>query len=155
MGSTAEQWRYNAYQNWAAYNRAQIDKYDREHNNMSFKIGDRVHLKGGPAHYRGSVNATSTLYGTWVLLDEGLKVYLKTADLEEDIDPQVGDIYVDKDGGEWVVTKDHMHMGTDDLIVKPIDQANEMFYTNYGQARDRKIENWISRCQPRLVRRRP
>jgi hypothetical protein len=152
--------RRQGYPDYETYYRAAIDAGGLEapklpplkNEEAMFKKDAKVTISGTTA---GTVVSDSGTTGAWVRRDsDGVKFYLPVDILEAAIDPQLGDVYRDSTGSEWVVLNDHMHPRSE-LIARSIDDPNKnQYYTNPGMATRQSLNDWIKQYSPVLVRRR-
>jgi hypothetical protein len=157
--------RRQGYPDYETYNRVAIDAGDAtppklprlpslKHEETMYKKNAKVLISG--TSETGIVDADSGNVGAWVRRDsDGLKYYLPVDMLETAIDPQLGDMYRDKDGNEWVAVNDHMNHSGNQVILRSIDVRNEgLYYTNPGMATSQGLSFWVKKYSPVLVRRR-
>ena len=124
-----------------------------------FREGQKVRLKNSP--YEGTVKGGD--YAFIKFTDEltGKAIWVAPDLLEEVVEPpQVGDIYRDKNGDEWVAVVDTLCPG--EIIVNPVDRVRGWvrgdamhFYTKPMRAAGWSIAHWHENYAPVLIRRRP
>jgi hypothetical protein len=114
----------------------------------AFKIGDRVRLKDSP--HEGNVTSSWSL--VYFRTDADVMISVSNPDLLELVRPtaQVGDIWRDENGGEWVIRR-----GSSGLIVTNVDvRACTEYFECARNDSARTLDKWYKNYKPTLVRRR-
>ena len=126
---------------------------------MHIKIGDRVRLKDSP--YTGTVKATYG--GTSSFTADGFEGAITADDtlLEQVISPQVGDIYEDVNGNEWVIFEYGRKTGDAEPFlvaqltgIRPPSYAHRSIILNTHGKLPSNLDRWITMYSPKLRRRR-
>jgi hypothetical protein len=122
---------------------------------MKFNIGQHVRLKD--TDYAGTVSGTDSLAGNWwvtVQMPNDHKITVTDPDmLEPVIEPQLGDVYTDKHGNEWIAVINRVRTG-DNLTLICVDIVAPHFFTHVGYS-EHTVADWEKQYEPKLKRRRP
>jgi hypothetical protein len=123
------------------------------------KQGDRVRLKDSP--YEGTVTSTVSGMVTFKDAPTGASITLShwPADmLEPVLTPEVGDIYEDKNGFEWII-RDAGSLKYTSALPFLVAQVLDRPRSNYPYGcltlnKPRNLQEWIDTYEPKLRRRR-
>ena len=126
-----------------------------------FKVGDSVRLKDSP--YQGKILTLPTSGDKFrVVFKSTLGPTIAVTDstvIERVIDPQMGDVYEDNQGHEWIVLQYGRGNSDPFLIVQLIGarpanyQHRSLVLGTHGKTPS-NLERWVTTYSPKLVRRR-
>lgn len=70
-------------------------------------------------------------------------------------DVKLGDIWLDKHGGEWAVLTNRNYHNSADLKIHPVDSVDHLVhYTRPRGIESCSLESWFEKFKPVLIRRR-